>query len=536
MKWLTFMVATICVYATGSSICAEDARATFLSLYGTQLEQVKSTSTRADDVALAKQFMDAARQSAEVPDLAVILCNEAHGLTRLFEPSVALEAMRLLASISEKHRTVANENIIKLLTTVWRTANATDRDAAVDELITIHSQQGDASFKENRFREADVSYRRALVLATQGRHPSVDTLKAKIMFVADRIRTLRRVKQLEEALLRDANDQDTLKELILTYLLDVKQPNLAARHLPRVKNAELKNHLGLAMKKLSALNAADSMALGEWYLTLSKTATDKRASTARQNAASAFERFLLLHTTKDIRHTKAQLLLTQLKSRLEKDGLSTSAPGVIAPRVSFRPPSDVTLAIHLPLDEDDSQSTLKDVVDSNRPWSLKGTKRVPGPVSNARQFNGSGDRVTIGPSHYPSPSSKHMVAAMWMKADTGSGVLFSVGGNERGYALHLIDSVMYFSARIGGRVHAVKGTKKLPSGWTHVAVDVQLSGQVTLIVNGILYARGKVVHILHNKPGQPFCLGTDTESPVGRYNGQIRFTGAIDDFKMWLSK
>lgn len=316
---------------------ADDAKQTFDTLFGQKLKQVKATSHRADDTALAEQLIEAAKQATDTPRLVVILCNTAHDLTRSHEPSVALRAMRRLETLAEtlpeklsdSEREAVHAKLIVLLTTLSRTGDPDARDAAVKSLIARHAQAGDAAYQANKLNEATASYRKAMVLMARRNPAAVDSFREKIKLATTRARAVRRVEQLEQALLRDATDHATLQELILTYLLDLQQPNNAARYVSRVTDAELKANLQLAVRDVNELNAGDCLKRGEWYAAAMADGNGPREQAAGNAAMRSFRRSLKLGPPDHLSRTKAEIMLKQIATKVNaSDAIAEPMPAI----------------------------------------------------------------------------------------------------------------------------------------------------------------------------------------------------------------
>lgn len=545
MKFPTLIAAIGLIGLLSRVSFADEAQQTFDSVYGTRVKHVKATRSGDDDVLLAKQFIEAARGTSDTPSLVVVLCKEAYDLAQRHELTVSLDSMRLLAETSEADRKTANENIVKILTIQTRAGDPAARAAAVDELVRLLTTTGDTAFEANDLRAASAAYRQALLLAARHRHASADTLREKINAVAEQTRLMRQVAQLEETLLRDANDEAALIELAMIYLLDLQTPKEVARLVPRVKDGTLKSTLQLAIYGSSQLNATSSWKLGQWYLDVSKLSKGDRAAIARLKASIAIKRFLLLHPRNDIDRARATLLLKGLEGQLAKD----AASGVKLKRsgkTSFRPPNAANIAIRLTLDERGISPRFKDSTDLNftRTWTIKGTRSIGGKQGNARWFNGAGDVIYLPIKQVPAFNRKRLTVAMWVKPEAADGVIFAVGGNARGLAVYLVDGLLKYTVRISGKMHHVVTKQRVPDGWIHVGVDVRVDGTVTLLIDGKIVATGKTPHMILHMPSQALCLGSDNANPgdnpkggfVANYNGKVHFKGTIDEFQMWVGE
>lgn len=530
------------------TVRANDAQQTFDGLFGAKLKQVKASVDRDDDVALAKQFIDTAQQTKGTPELAAILYREAFGLTRVCEPAVALKAMRILAANSQGDQEEANERIIELLTAMSRTGDAASRNRAADELITIYTQEGDAARDRNDMSKATVAYRKALILAAQRRHASANALRDRIKEAGDRVRTIRQVEQMEQSLLRDANNQSALKELTLMYLLDLQQPSNAARYVRRIKDESLKATLQLALKDEATLIAAESLSLGEAYAAIMKQSEKQRELVAGAYAVYHLRRFLTLESKAGLPRTKAEILIKQINSKIDVsrvtlpskttgvvDSTGPTPPGT-QPIVKFTPPAKMMQMIHLTMDDAANGETLKDSKGVKRKWSMKGVTATQGVSGSACAFAGDGGLIVLAKATTANLVSRHMTIAAWIRREKSTGVIFAVGGHNNGYALHIKDDQLAMTVRVNETFHETISAEKLPDGWVHVAADLRIDGTITLYINGKKAGEGKASSGIRRRASEGISLGSDLGVNVGRYGNSEHFKGAIDEFQLWTGK
>lgn len=316
LTWCECVLLMIAVMIPASAACADTPAEAFDALYGEQLKQVTATSDRDDDAALAKRLMAAAGNSKDVPKLAAEMCRHAYDLTRRHEPTTALDAMRLLGELSPNARVESQEKVVQLLMLILRTGSTSEKTAAGDELIAIHTGRADSAYQTDDLKTAIAEYRKALVIASQRRHASAGELSAKIKSTMLRQQLLRRVEHLDAILLREANHQAAAKELAMIHLLDLNQPENLAGLVGRINDETLQSRLRLAMSKESSLSTANAHDMGEWFASLAKGVSGSRAVTAQIRACRCFQRFLLLHPTEDIKRKKVELLLKQFQAKL----------------------------------------------------------------------------------------------------------------------------------------------------------------------------------------------------------------------------
>src|SRR5690606_15397328 len=102
MGWVVALTLSLSSTAWGQ----DDAQRVFDSLYGSRVQQAMRTGTTADDVALARELLEAARTSTGTPKLLAILCEQAYALGSRDREGIAVadEAMQVLATAAPQRR------------------------------------------------------------------------------------------------------------------------------------------------------------------------------------------------------------------------------------------------------------------------------------------------------------------------------------------------------------------------------------------------------------------------------------------------
>ena len=99
------LVLTAVLLACPPLVLADEAADTFNKLYGDDIKRVAATPSLADDVALAKQLLEAAGKVANQPDFLALLCEKACELAMkdpAGQPTAKAAAELLVASIPQK--------------------------------------------------------------------------------------------------------------------------------------------------------------------------------------------------------------------------------------------------------------------------------------------------------------------------------------------------------------------------------------------------------------------------------------------------
>jgi len=309
---------TIMVLALScTSILGEDAKEFFDSLYDKRIKQVKATVDRADDIALAKEILSAA-QSLDRPDVLALMCHSVVDLAQRHSDglAVATDAMRLLADKVEARRVEARKKLVELLGRQSLSGDAKARQQAGEEMIAVLLQQGDDAAKADNSTEAIAAYRQALSAAMRQKSTSVDEVKARLDAAAHRARIIRRIEQLREKLLADANDSASAEEIIRLYVVDLDNPAEAVKFVDRAKDSKLSILVPLAGKPVASIGENDSLSLGVWYSDLAASVAASSKEPMWRRASAYLTRYLELQPTDQLDRTRAQLLLKPITEAL----------------------------------------------------------------------------------------------------------------------------------------------------------------------------------------------------------------------------
>lgn len=257
----------VILLVVGASSRADDAKALVDDLFGSRIKQAQASTSRLDDVALAKQMVDAAKAATDKAPLLIELCTRAGALAAKHSSGYATanEAYQLI----EKYATTAVPNIeeawMDILTKLSRVSDKATRDDAYDQLIARMGKAADRHASAGKFNEAMAIHRRALLIARRARHPEADGIQEAIVAIQEKQKGARRVEVLEEMVLRDASNQTALVELVSLYIFELDQAAKAKPFLARVQDAQLKRRLTAAGKPRTALTLNDYMDLGLWF-------------------------------------------------------------------------------------------------------------------------------------------------------------------------------------------------------------------------------------------------------------------------------
>jgi arylsulfatase A-like enzyme len=184
---------------------------------------------------------------------------------------------------------------------------------------------------------------------------------------------------------------------------------------------------------------------------------------------------------------------------------------------------------------------VKDLSDAWNAWdaTLVDPKWTPG--GPRRNGNRRGAEVASNTSHTgpwksgdvltgqdsPNIAGKGFTVSAEIEGDAKDGVIVAQGGNARGYALHVAEGKLVFSARNGGDLSSIVATEALPAGAHKIEASVDAAGQVKLTVDGKQVGEGKLASLIDRRPGEGLTVGNDGGAPVGEYTAPHAFEGKV---------
>jgi arylsulfatase A len=111
-------------------------------------------------------------------------------------------------------------------------------------------------------------------------------------------------------------------------------------------------------------------------------------------------------------------------------------------------------------------------------------------------------------------------------------VILAHGGLSQGYALYLKQGHLCFLVRTGAADLFEEITyPSLLKGSVKVEARLNKDGLMSLLVDDEKVIT-KAAKLLSRQPAEPFCLGHDSEKPVGNYDDTKPFEGSVKHLKI----
>jgi len=328
------LVAAAVLAAFPLLAAADEAEDTFNSVYGKEYKKVLATREASDDIALAKQLLEATQAADRQPAFLALLCDRAFELASK-DPSgypAALAAMELLAVKVPERRADALAKCADVYQRQYGSAARGDaRNGAGEALISALRRLAEAHASAGRSDAAVAALNQALAVATTLASPSRAEVQAQLAALSGTLGSDRQLAALKAKLAANPADAATRKEIVRLYLVEKDDPAEAAKFVDASLDEAARKYIPAAAKPIDQAPELACSELGEWYRGLADQATGPAAEAAMlQRAKAYYERFLQLHTGEDLARTAAVLALKMVDSALAKraaSGQAGSLPG-----------------------------------------------------------------------------------------------------------------------------------------------------------------------------------------------------------------
>ena len=304
-------------------VCAEDGEKvaeTFNALYGADLARVRGTGDARDDAALAARLLETATKATDQPAFLALVCETAAnlGLAHPDGYAAAAQAMELLAGSVPEQAAACRERTLGIRQKQFDTSRGDARPPAAETLIDALVTAADAKIQAAAPAEAATLLVRARNVARAVSSPRLADLESRAKTLTQRMATDHRISDLKALLEKSPGNVAAREELVRLYLVDLDDPAEAAKHLKGAKDEALLKYVPAAAKGADAAPEFACLELGEWYRGLAAKASKDAKAAMYARAKVYLERFLALHTAKDLGRTRAALALEKVEEAVAK--------------------------------------------------------------------------------------------------------------------------------------------------------------------------------------------------------------------------
>ena len=323
---------TICLAAGGR--LPADAQSDFEMVFGEDVKKVAASGNAKDAAALAQKMLEL---SEKLPDtqreLKVLLWTKAveYGSRTYDGCETAGKAIGDLMRADEGRKGEWQEKLLAVRQRRYELSRGMQRRKAASELLGQLIAVADIRAAGGKAGEGLKLYRKAMALAGVLRSRRRSEIVTKIKSATALVAVERRIEVLRRRIEKDAGDVKARTSLILLYLLELSDPAKAAGVVSEDVDEATRTYIPLAAKPVAELAEPVCLEMAQWYVKLSADAgSDRGKATALGRARAYFQRFLSLHTDKDIERLRGTTGLSRVEAQLKKlpPGLVGAVTGV----------------------------------------------------------------------------------------------------------------------------------------------------------------------------------------------------------------
>jgi len=306
---------------------SENAQKLFDSLYGAEFQRVLASKETNGKVVLAEKLLVAANKADSIPELQVLLCEKVIQLS-MAEPKgydKALSAIEILVSKSPDKAQTFQETVLKIRKYQYEAGSVSSRAKAAGAYADCLVSTAIAKVRQGETEEAKKLCVLAQRLARENRLSDTESLDVKIKYFEEAQKTAAKISQLEGVIKANPANTKARDELIRILLVDQDNPVEALKYLNDTSEEKARKYLPIAAGESEEISEALNVEIGQWYYDLAGQAGFLGKAAMLNRAKSYYERFLLMHPTKDQSQTIAELALDSIKSDLAKTASAAKA-------------------------------------------------------------------------------------------------------------------------------------------------------------------------------------------------------------------
>ena len=329
MRLLIGVVTAWMILAAGRA-GADEAADAFNSRYSEELKRVAATPAAADDVALAKQLLDAAKAAEKQPAFLALLCEKAFELGSK-DPAghpTALAAMELLAEKVPEKKADCLQKCAGFYQRQYTSARGEAKTKAGEPMVQALLAAAQAQVAKGDLDAATASLRQAVSVASAIGSVQKPVIQGQLADLAVRQQHARQIAALKARVEADAKDAASRQELVRLYVVELNNAAEAAKFVDETLDEATRRYVPAAAKPVADAPELACPELGKWYQGLSDQASTPSAKEAMLRRAKAYyDRFLSVHTAEDLSRTAVALSAKKVDEVLDKLAEAEAAKG-----------------------------------------------------------------------------------------------------------------------------------------------------------------------------------------------------------------
>ncbi|MDX1565595.1 MAG: hypothetical protein R3236_09330, partial [Phycisphaeraceae bacterium] len=369
---------------------ADKVQELFDSLFAERIRKATATFNKDDDVALAREMVQAARESAEHKKLAALLAQNAYDLARKTPQGydTAIEALRLhTAAEPEKAAENRQKEVFLRGRQYSRPQKAEEKTRSANAYIDALTAAARAEVDDQNMVAALGYQRKAMMVAAAIRSDRKEQISDDYQKLILLKKVNDQLKRLLAAVKEDPKDVASATRLINLYT-ETEQVDKARKYTFLVPDKRLQKNVSLAAAdEVEKLSAEDALALGDWYMAFAKDPNAKMKAAMYRRAYRYYRRYLATGDAKGLNQTKARIALKQIADAMKL--LGEELPKAVAAKAPV--PSTVGPATGNVAPPSTSATWLKDAVVGHgfEKRSAKGhyvNRVLPNPLGSSKKL------------------------------------------------------------------------------------------------------------------------------------------------------
>ncbi|MEI7767546.1 MAG: WD40 repeat domain-containing protein [Phycisphaerae bacterium] len=308
----------------------DDSRVVFDRLYSSRIQEAIKSPATADNVALARELLDAVPLAEKQGDFIKLLCNKAAELA-FADPTamdVVVDAQKLLAIKVPAQASAVAESLLEYRKAHYQRAVGQAKIEAAGALIADYIELADRAAVARNFVEAIAKTDAATAIATTLRLAVLPELRARQEQLKDRNATWQKMLTHQQTLARQPDAIPARNELVRLLTFEFNAPDEANKWVTDAVDAKSRELTPLAAQDAASVDIGTCAKLATWYAENSASVGKTAAPVCLDRAIAYQERYVGQSELTGLAKTQAELQLKQWRALRARMG--GNAPLVVS--------------------------------------------------------------------------------------------------------------------------------------------------------------------------------------------------------------
>ncbi|MCX5684673.1 MAG: hypothetical protein NT049_13435, partial [Planctomycetota bacterium] len=292
-------------------------------------KQVLSSRDTTKAVELAAKLLESAKAAEGQPELMSLLCTRACELGAM-DPKgyeTAQAAADLVASKAPDAAGPCQEALAAIRQRQYDAARGDAKTQAGEALVDALLALAATRTRTGKVEDAGKPLYKALAVAKAINSSKIETVDALLKAHADRQKNVALLAQLKKQVEADPANAKARDPLVTLLVVGFDNPAEAAKYLVDACDSALKKFVPAAARPVADAPEMACLELADWYMQLAATAGPASKLAMYVRAVQYGERFLELHTAKDLDRTRVELAVKKAGDEITRLGGAASDKG-----------------------------------------------------------------------------------------------------------------------------------------------------------------------------------------------------------------